>query len=348
MDPDTVAALRAAGETDPHIGTDGRVPHGSSDDPDLLDFSANTNPRVPPGTREVFAAAFDTARSYPNDGYPDFRAAAAEFVGCEPEEVVPTAGGLEAIRLAMQTSVRTGESVLLPAPSFGEYAREVRLQGGEPAFVDHDAILDADPDDHAMAVVCNPNNPTGECYDADALRAFADRCREVGTTLLVDEAFLGFTDEPSLSGREGVLVARSLTKLFGLPGVRMGFAVGTGGALDRLATARRAWSMSAAAAAVGTHCYRADEFVAETRERVARERERMRDRLATRFDVFPSDAPFLSFDTGDTDVEDLLATAREAGIALRDARTFRRLDSHVRVAVRRPDENDRLLEALDV
>jgi histidinol-phosphate aminotransferase/threonine-phosphate decarboxylase len=346
MDPDSVGGRRAAGHH--HIGADGRVPHGSSDDPDLLDFSANTNPLVPPGTREVFEAAFDTARSYPDDGYPAFRRAGAEFVGCAPEQVVPTAGGLEAIRLAIGTTVRAGESVLLPAPSFGEYAREVRLQGGEPTFVGHDAILDADPADHAMAVVCNPNNPTGECYDADSLRAFADRCREVGTTLLVDEAFLGFTDEPSLSGRAGVLVARSLTKLFGLPGVRMGYAVGTGDGLDRLATARRAWSTSAAAAAVGTHCYGADEFVAETRERVDRERERTRERLESRFDVFPSDAPFLTFDTGETDAEDLLATAREAGIALRDARTFRRLDSHVRVAVRLPAENDRLLEALDV
>jgi len=346
MNPDSVAALRAGG--DPHVGADGRVPHGSSDDPDVLDFSANTNPLVPPGTRAVFERSFDAVRSYPDDGYPDFRAATAEFVDCAPEQVVPTAGGLEAIRLAIGTTVRPGESVLLPAPSFGEYAREVGLQGAEAAFFDHDAILDADPADHTMAVVCNPNNPTGTCYDADALRAFADRCGAAGTTLLVDEAFLGFTDEPSLAGREGVLVARSLTKLFGLPGVRMGYAVGTGDALDRLTTARRAWSMSGAAAAVGTHCYGADEFVAETRERVARERERMRERLETRFDVFPSEAPFLCFDTGETAVDDLLATAREDGIALRDARTFRRLDSHVRVAVRLPDANDRLLEALDV
>jgi len=348
MNPDSVAALRAAGETDPHIGADGRVPHGSSDDPSLLDFSANTNPQVPPDTREVFEGSFDAARSYSNDGYPDFRAAAAEFVGCDPVEVVPTAGGLDAIRLAIETTVRPGESVLLPAPSFGEYAREVRLQGGDPRFVGHDAILETGPTDHAMAVVCNPNNPTGECYDADALREFADRCHDAGTTLLVDEAFLGFTDQPSLAGREGVVVARSLTKLFGLPGVRMGYAVGTGDALDRLHTARRAWSMSAAAAAVGTHCYGADAFVAETRERVDCERERMRSRLETRFDVFPSDAPFLCFAAGDSGVDELLATAREHGLALRDARTFRRLDSHVRVAVRLPAENDRLLEALDV
>jgi histidinol-phosphate aminotransferase/threonine-phosphate decarboxylase len=184
--------------------------------------------------------------------------------------------------------------------------------------------------------------------DRDRLRAFADRCHRAGTTLLVDEAFLGFTDHPSLAGREGTIVARSLTKLFGLPGIRTGYAVAAGDALDRLATARRAWSMSTPAAALGTHCYGSGEFVAETRDRVERERKRMRSRLVSRFDVYPSDAPFLLFDTGDASVDDLLATARDNNIALRDARTFRGLDSHLRVAIRLPEENDRLLEVLDV
>lgn len=348
MDPDSLARLRGGGRQDGHISPDGRVPHGSSDDPSLLDFSANTNPRVPPGTREVFADAFDAARSYPDDGYPEFRAAAAEFVHCGSEQVVPTAGGLEAIRLAIGTTVRSGDSVLLPAPSFGEYVREVRLQGGESTIVSHDTVLDTDPSDHALAVVCNPNNPTGACYDPDELRRFADRCHRVGTTLLVDEAFLGFTDHPSLAGREGTIVARSLTKLFGLPGIRTGYAVATGDTLDRLATARRAWSMSAPAAALGTHCYEATGFIEQTRERVVRERERMRSRLDSRFDVFPSDAPFLLFDTGDASADGLLSAARDHGIALRDARTFRTLDSHIRVAVRLAEENDQLLEQLHV
>ncbi|KAA9396755.1 pyridoxal phosphate-dependent class II aminotransferase [Haloarcula sp. CBA1130] len=352
MDPDSVESLRAGGggRAEDAIGPDGRVPHGSSDDPDLLDFSANTNPRVPPDAGKAYRETFETARSYPADDYPEFRAAAASVVSCEPEQVIPTAGGLEAIRLAIQTTVRAGDRVLVPFPSFGEYAREVRLQGGTPEFVPHDELLTADPSGHALAIVCNPNNPTGEAADSPALRAFADDCLAAGTTLLVDEAFLGFTDKRSLAGREGVVVARSLTKLFGLPGIRMGYAVGSGEVLDRLATARRAWSMSAPAAAVGTHCYGQTEFVAETKAHVESERARMRDRLSARFDVFPSDAPFLLLSVSDADksVDDILASAREAGLALRDARTFRGLGSHIRVAVRAPEENDRLLDALDV
>ncbi len=336
MDPDAVAAA-------------GRVPHGSSDDPDLLDFSANTNPLVPGGAEAVYREAFDAARTYPPDDYPAYRGAAADYVDCDRADVVATPGGLAAIRLAVEVTVDRGDSVLVPYPSFGEYAREVRLQGARVEAVPHDELLDVEPDDladHALAVACNPNNPTGDAYDARGLAAFADRCREVGTPLLVDEAFLGFTDRPSLAGRAGVVVARSLTKLFGLPGIRAGFAVATGDLGSRLQIARRAWALGTPAAAVGAYCMGCDEFVAETRERVRTERERMREALDERFDVHPSDSPFLLLDVGGRDPAAVVESARERGVALRDATTFRGLDSHVRVAVRLPDENDRLLEVL--
>jgi len=341
MDPDSVREV-------------GRVPHGGSDDPDLLDFSANTNPRTPEGVESVYADALDSARSYPDDAYPEFRAAAANFADCDPEQIVPTPGGLAALRLAFATRVSPGDSVLVPYPSFGEYAREVRLQGGDPEFVPHDEVLDADPADHAAAVVCTPNNPTGDAYDPDAIREFAARCREYDTLLVADEAFLGFTDRSSLAGTPGVAVARSLTKLFGLPGLRAGFAVGTGAVGEDLATARRAWSLGTPAARVGAYCLREDAFVAETRQRVRRERARMADALGEAFGVYspdepplsPAAAPFLLLETGERTPEEIVRSAREQGVAIRDATTFRGLDSHVRVAVRNPDENDRLLEVL--
>jgi len=325
----------------------GREPHGGSDDPDLLDFSANTNPRTPDGVSAVYRDALDAARSYPPEPPTDYRVTAADYVGCESEHVIPTPGGLAAIRLAVALAVDAGDAALVPAPSFSEYAREVRLRGGTPEFVAAADILDADPADHTLAVVCNPNNPTGRVYDHADLRAFADRCRDAGTTLLVDEAFLGFTDRPSLSGTEGVVVARSLTKLFGLPGIRAGFAVGSDRISEALAAARRPWNVGAPALAVGAHCIAAGEFVTETRERVRSERERMRERLADRFAVHPSAAPFLLLDVGG-DAEAVVSRARERGVVIRDATTFCGLDSHVRVAVRLPGENDRLLEALDV
>ncbi len=362
MDPDAVdelgssdgATQASTGDSgtgsDPATGNaDGRVHHGGVSDPHVLDFSANTNPTTPDGVTRVYETALSAARSYPSDDYYEYRAAAAEYAGCEGPEVIPTAGGLSAIRLTTATAVGPGEDVLVPYPSFGEYAREARLQGGTPEFVEHTDVLETDPAPYALVVVCNPNNPTGDAYDANRLREYADRCRRAGTPLLVDEAFIGFTEEPSLAGHDGVVVARSLTKLFGLPGLRAGFAVATGECQDRIDTARQAWGLGTPAASVGAHCMRQEEFVAEIRERVANERERMRRRLDQRFEVHPSDAPFLLLDAGSNQaVDGIRETLREHGIAVRDARTFRGLDRHIRVAVRRPPENDRLLGALDV
>ncbi len=329
-----------------------RVPHGGEPDRSLLDFSANTNPVSPEGTRDVYDAAFEASRRYPDDEYSAFRTAAGEFVGCAPDRVIPTAGGLAAIRLAMERTLSPGDRALVPYPSFGEYAREVRLQGATPQFVHHEDVLAIEGDvldACSLAIVCTPNNPTGEAADPDELAAFADRCQAAGTTLLVDEAFLGFTDQPSAAtiDADGVIVARSLTKLFGLPGLRAGFAVASGEPRDDLETARQAWSLGTPAARVGAHCLRQDEFVETTRDRVARERTRLRGALDTRFDVRPSDAPYLLCDVGDRDVDAVIAAARADGVAIRDARTFRTLESHIRVAIKDRRSNDRLLVALD-
>ena len=344
MEPDAVADV-------------GRARHGGESDRDLLDFSANTNPRRPDGVRAAYEAAIEEATRYPDDDYGDFRAAAAAFVDCDPATVHPTPGGLAALRLAMATQLTAGDEVLLPAPSFAEYAREARLQGAEPTFVAADAVVETDPEPYALAVVCTPNNPTGTVTEPAALRAFAARCRAVDTVLVVDEAFLGFTDRPSLAGEPGVVVARSLTKLFGLPGIRAGFAVADGALGDDLATARRAWNCSTPAVRVGARCLQASEFVAETRTRVAAERERLATALSGRYDVHPSEAPYLLLAVpadaapdapGADAVDRVLARARDRGVAIRDARTFRRLNRHVRVAVRDESTNDRLLEAMDV
>jgi histidinol-phosphate/aromatic aminotransferase/cobyric acid decarboxylase-like protein len=332
---------------DPDAVTDvDRGRHGGASDATVLDFSANTNPDRPRGVAGVFESAYGACDRYANDDYCEYRTAAGTYLGCEPRRVVPAAGGTEALRLAFEVTLSPDDEALLPRPSFGEYEREVRLQGVDPTFVPHRHLPRTDPEGYDVAVVCNPNNPTGDAYSRSDLGAFAADCREAGTVLIVDEAFLDFTDRRTLAGEPGTIVTRSLTKMFGLPGLRCGLAVATGDLRDRLEAARPAWGLSVPAVDVGTYCLGRTAFVAETRDRVRRERRRMTAALDDVFDVFPSEAPFLLFDVGDRAVSDVLDDARAAGIAVRDATTFRGLDSHVRVAVRRQYENDRLLEAL--
>lgn len=329
------------------IGTVGRVHHGSADDPSVLDFSANVNPRRPRGIEAVYREAFEACSRYPPEPPDRYRERAAEYVDCSPQAVIPTPGGLAAIRLMIATTVAPGDSVLVPSPSFGEFAREVALQGGNPHFVPASDVTECDPEDHALAIVCQPNNPTGIAYDRGELRRYADRCRSAGTPLLIDEAFLGFTDIQSLAGTPGTVVARSLTKLFGLPGLRAGFAVATDEHRERLRVARSPWNLGSPALEVGRWCMGQSAFIRATRDRVDDERRRMRRTLSERFDVSESVSPFLLLDAGQTSVDDVLDHLAEHGIAVRDARTFSGLDNHIRVAVRLPAENDRLLEALD-
>ncbi|SNR62291.1 pyridoxal phosphate-dependent aminotransferase [Halorubrum vacuolatum] len=323
-----------------------RVRHGGTIDPHVVDFSTNTNPERPSGITPVYDAALAASRRYPPDDHGEFRAAAAEYVGCEPTQVIPTAGVVAGMRLAFSVVLDPGDSAIVPEPTAGEYAREIRLQGATPVGVAHDEVLEVDPESHDLVVVCNPNNPTGETVETDDLRSFAARCRDAGTTLFVDETFLGFTRRPSVAGEPGIVVVRSLTKMFGLPGLRAGYLVASGKTYDRLDVARVSWAVSTPAVDVGTYCLGREEFVERTRKRVEAERLRMADRLAERWTVYPSDAPFLLFDVGTDDPDDVLDMAREQRFALRDARKFTRLDNHLRVAVRRPRENERLLEAL--
>ena len=361
MDPDAIDSLfstsgrerveeyasgKGAGQVDRTSAL--RVAHGNASDPWLLDFSSCTNPSIPQGAVQIYQTAFAASRSYPSDSYCDFRVAAAEYIGCEPKQVIPTPGSLAAIRLAVATTIDSDDDVLIPVPSIGEYEREVCLQGGNPTFRHYTELLEADPAEYDLVIANTPNNPVGAAYDPGRLSAFADRCQRAGTPLLVDESFLDFTELPSLAGRDGVIVARSLTKVFGFPGLRAGFAVATGKYRDRLDVTRLTWWVGKPAADLGVYCMDDEAFVEESRSRVRSERERMRDHLESQFDIPPSDAPFLLLDAGtDSRVESVIDQARAEGIAVRDARTFRGLDSHVRVAVRLPDENDRLLAALD-
>ncbi|MFB6131809.1 MAG: threonine-phosphate decarboxylase [Halanaeroarchaeum sp.] len=328
------------------IGTIDRVRHGGHADDDQLEFSANVNPTVPDGVASVYEKALDELGAYPPEPPDAFVDAAAEYVGADPESVIPTPGGLAAIRLAIETTVEQGDAVLVPAPSFGEYEREIALQGATPRRVPPSELLDANPDEHALAVVCNPNNPTGEAYDRDRLLGFVERARSAGTPVLVDEAFVGFTERESLAGTDGAIVARSLTKLFGMPGLRAGFAVATGPLGERLRRTRRPWNLGLPALRVGTYCMAQTEFVQETRERVRRERRRMAETLEQRYDVTPSDAPFVLLEVTDEPVDEVIERCERRGLRIRDARTFPGLDSHVRVAIRRPAENRRLEAAL--
>ena len=225
----------------------------------------------------------------------------------------------------------------------------------------HDFALEPDsvPDDADLVVVGNPTNPTGVLHASWAVRALA----RPGRVVVVDEAFMdAVPGEPSSlagtpagvpgRGRQtstplpGVLVLRSLTKLWGIPGVRAGYALGDADLVHDLRVQQPPWSVSAHAAAALVACSSdaARAGAARRAADVARHRAVLTDGLdELGVPHVPSCAPFVLARVG-TGVH---AALREAGWAVRRADTFPGLDDRwVRVAVRAPDVSRRFLGAL--
>ncbi|WP_410766257.1 aminotransferase class I/II-fold pyridoxal phosphate-dependent enzyme [Haloferax sp. DFSO60] len=327
----------------PHVD---HVSHGGTADHTLVDFSLGSNPERPKGLASVYESSLSTSRRYSLDDYAGFRVAAADFVGCEPQHIIPAAGVVDAIRLAVGVTVSPGDTVAIPAPCCGEYTREVRLQGGTPVEISHESMLaDTDPDEHAAVILSNPGNPTGAAYPTEELRAFLCECQYADTPVLVDESYLGFTALPSVAGLDGVIALHSVTNVFGVPALRAGFAAATGELRDRLNRARCTWVLSSPAVEVATYCLKQTDFLEETRERIKTECPKIIDELSRLgYEPYPADSSLILFRA--PDVDHALEVTRSHGFALRDARFYEGLDSHIRMNIRRPHENERLLDAL--
>jgi threonine-phosphate decarboxylase len=200
----------------------------------------------------------------------------------------------------------------------------------------------------------NPGNPTGRLYPLSAVEEIDRLCRAAGCFLVLDEAFMDFCEEGSAKHyaieREGILVLRSMTKFFALPGVRLGYAIGNASLVARLALLREPWSVNTLAQAAGVASLADAGYVAATRQLVVSGRAQLLAGLSAiaGLSPFPSAANYLLVEivrgpsAGEL-AEWLLAKL----ILIRCCGNFAGLDNrYFRVAVRGREENNRLLAAL--
>ncbi|GAB6985585.1 hypothetical protein JCM10369A_21090 [Nocardioides pyridinolyticus] len=315
--------------------------------PGLLDFAVNVfdGPR-PTWLDEALHAAVDGASAYP-DARPAIEAIARRH-GRAADEVLPTAGAAEAFSLVAR--LRPWRRPVAVHPQFtephaaleqaGHAVRTVLCRAEDGFALDPEAV----PEDADLVVVGNPTNPTGVLHPAAAVRKL---CRD-GRLVVVDEAFMDAVpgERESLAGEPGVLVVRSLTKHWSIPGIRAGYVVGDADVVAALARGQVPWSVSAPAVAATVACL-APTALSEAEERaatLATWRSVLTDGLGgLGIEHVPSAAPFVLARVG----EGVHAALRDRGVAVRRADTFPGLDgSWVRIAVRPPDTTGRLLAAL--
>lgn len=325
-----------------------------------LDFSANINPLGSPPLEELVARELKHIGHYPDSSYRGFCRAAASFVQVEPECIVPGNGSSELIRLFAETVLVEGDRALIPTPSFGEYENQSRLAGGrvERLAIGGDGLpilRDFDLERAKALFLCNPNNPTGRLLSQNQVLELADRCEEAEVFLLVDEAFIELSrPEESVARyapeREYLFVMRSLTKSFGVPGLRLGFGV-TNPLLARIMNlARVPWSIGSIAAAAAEYLLGCEDHLNRSRELIAEELNYLIPALKDLgLDPLPSQVNFILVNIESSGLgSDVLAERTMAqGVLIRDCQSFGLDKSFIRVAVRGHEENEKLVSVLE-
>ena len=336
----------------------------------LLDFSASINPLgLPDGLEECLSAAVADLVHYPDPDCTALRTAHTGYTGMPPEWILPGNGASELLHLWFQAE--KPRRVLLTAPSFLEYERAARLAGSETVWYrlpaengfrpDWNALteaLDALSSNTDAVVFCNPCNPTSVLSRGPEWHAFLAEASRRNLRVLVDEAFIELTAAgtkdsiaPLVPTLPGLSVLRALTKVFALPGLRIGYLLAAPENLAALRDLQIPWSVNTLAQRAGCMLPQAEPFLASTRAWAAEEPHRMAQALnrLPGWQAVRPDANFILSDIRGTGLtaEMLQASLAPHGFLIRNASGFRGLTPyHVRLAVRSRDENDRLLESL--
>lgn len=323
---------------------------------ELLDFSQNINPLGAPSNALEAArrALYEDSGRYPDLEYIGLREALAAYLGVGAEMVVPTNGGAEALFLAARAAATGGRALVLE-PTFSEYAAAARASGMEPvrrvARRREEEGFGWDPTSYrdlegvSVVFLCNPNNPTGDMLGRDEVLEVAACVEEADAVLVVDEAFADFVPEISVTDMvdRGLWVARSFTKFFAIPGLRLGCLLCDDA--GRVQALQPSWPVNAVAAAAGIAAVRDRGFAEASIAELAR----LREDLFGALDAIPGLRPFpgaanFLLVRGPDGLPERLA---RRSVLVRGCGPFYGLGpEYFRVAVRSAEENGRLVAAI--
>jgi histidinol-phosphate aminotransferase len=294
---------------------------------EVIRFDQNVPPL--PGVPQVpLGESFARLNDYPDGTYRELREAAAAYAGAEPNQIVVGAGADGLIGLAARTFLAPDRHAYVRRPTYSLYAIASGVEGA--TLVDEPASAD-------LIWVCNPNNPTGELVEPEAIAAVARAYPEAA--VVVDEAYFEYGGEtvvPLVAEAPNLVALRTLSKAFGLAALRVGYAVASPEVARELDRRRDPAPVAAPAARLAAAALREPRL--DVGETIA-ERERMREALtAAGHDCPPSAANFLLVRT---------ESAGELADRLeRQGLVVRLVPNAIRITVRLPAENDRILEAL--
>lgn len=328
---------------------------------DFLDFSVSVNPYLPMDAKAAIASSYEHVSRYPDNRYEHFRRSAARFTCTRMEQIVPGNGSMEIIRLFAETVLEKGDRVAIPCPTFGEYEQQCRLFGASIRYLRYDDLYKREYwhlNGCKAAFLCNPNNPDGRIMTRGEALYLIEYCYENDIIAVVDEAFIDLADPEQSVAQDvdrydNLLVLRSLTKCFAIPGFRLGFGIASTDNAALLNNVRLTWNLDSISADVGIYYMdHAKAYLDISRAYIKREKSWLYEQIAgiKNIKALPGSANYFLLDLGSTGMTSAEFAARmlEERIVVRECGSFRMLgDSFVRVAVRTREENERLVKALN-
>ena len=331
-----------------------------------MDFSASINPLGFPNVgRCAIHLALKQIVHYPDPDCWKLRQELAQQCGVDPDMILVGNGSTELIHLLPR--VFAIKSALIMGPTFAEYARALTDAGSSVQYVyarpekrfrppleEVVRQLSAERSRFDAVFLCNPNNPTGQVMNRMALRELAEAVDRQQGWLIVDEAFIDYCQTKSvvslLSEHPRMVLLRSLTKFYAMPGLRIGYLVGASKVVERLKDRQPPWSVNSLAQEVSLAVLRDRAYATRSRTFMKSERSRFMSglRSLSGLRIFPSVANFVLIElpasTCAGEVTDRLASE---GMLVRDCSALSGLTTQmIRVAIRTAKENRRLIAAL--
>ena len=332
----------------------------------LIDFSISTNPLGAPETAlESIRQHLNLVKHYPDPDHEWLLEVLAKSAGVAPNNVIVGNGSTELIYLFTEVFLENGYEAVIPVPSFSEYKAAIERFGGNMTFLSCDPAknfqLNVEELEKTISkktriiFLCNPNSPTGVLYEkADILRIIKFAA-ERNVLVFLDEDYIDFVDDGKrysmveyVNDYSNLFVLRSLTKFFGLAGVRIGFGIGSPDLVKVLKNVMMPWSVNSLAMFATAAAVKDVDFIKRSRILVSNSRREMRELLKTIpwLKVYPSETNFLLIESIR---DDLTSTQIREGLAkkgflIRDCKDFDGLNNRFfRVTVRRSEENKKLI-----
>ena len=317
-----------------------------------LDFSVNTNPLgMPDSVREALHQAVEEAEHYPDIHAQELTKAVAERLRISEKRLVFGNGASELFHAVLH-AVKPSK-ILIPVPSFLGYEEAAKAMDCEVIFYEMkkeekfsltERILDTLDESISLVFLANPNNPVGNLVEPELIFKIAEKCRQCDITLVLDECFMELTGKEmthsflnQLDEFPNVVVVRAFTKLYAIPGVRLGYLICEQTLAEKIRLQLPEWNLSVFAQRAGVAAIKEQEYVARAVVCIQTQRLFLCEELkAAGCNVFDSDADYLLFYSE----KKLYELFLQRGILIRDCSNFRGLQrGYYRIAVKSEEQN---------